>query len=100
MTDLPIRANVSSKEMKNLSRLSALTNIIVPHSSKIDIIENLYDMVETIQKICTKMNSYFGKKVGAAYLKINIIFIIYALPGDFYDSLRIHLPHNTTLLSH
>lgn len=53
-----------SKEMKHLSVSSSITNIVVvPHSTKADFIDSIYEIVEILQKICSKMNSYFGKKV-------------------------------------
>lgn len=52
-----------TKEMRDVSTLSALTNIIVPYSTKADFIDSIYEIVEILQKICSKMNLYFGKKV-------------------------------------
>lgn len=50
-----------SKEMKSLSTITNI--VVVPHSTKADFIESVYEIVEILQKICAKMNSYFGKKV-------------------------------------
>ncbi|KAL7017683.1 hypothetical protein ACKWTF_010482 [Chironomus riparius] len=53
---------LSSRESNNNMR-PILANIIIPCTTKADIIENIYDIVEIVQKICLQMNSYFGKKV-------------------------------------
>jgi hypothetical protein len=44
--------------------------VVVPHSTKVDFIESVYEIAEIFQSICSKMNSYFGKKV-----KINLKII-------------------------
>jgi hypothetical protein len=64
LIELPSKA-MPTKEMRdlNVSALGAITNIIVPYSTKADFIDSIYEIVEILQKICSKMNLYFGKKV-------------------------------------
>lgn len=56
MIELP---SAPMMQVKNLTRVSSSANI----ANSTDFVENIYEIVETIQKICSNMNSYFGKKV-------------------------------------
>lgn len=69
MIELPSNSSKLT-QTRNLAPTSICANIIIPSATKADIIENIYDVVEIIQKICTKMNSYFGKKVKKPYSTI------------------------------
>lgn len=56
--------NTKAIPLKEMNVTSGITNIVVvPHSTKADFIDSIYEIVEILQKICSKMNSYFGKKV-------------------------------------
>lgn len=57
------RKAIPTKEFKDSRRVSTLTNINLPSLDNAETIENIYDIVEKLQIICSKMNSYFGKKV-------------------------------------
>lgn len=50
------------KDFKNITRVSTMPNIVAPLKNS-EVIEQIYDIVEVLQEICTNMNSYFGKKV-------------------------------------
>ena len=45
------------------------------------VFENIYDVIETLQKICSNMNSYFGKKVTKQTNEIEKVFSFFTLTG-------------------
>lgn len=59
MIELPSTRSLSIKDGKNVVRVKAVSDI----DTSSECIDVIYDIVATVQIICTKMNSYFGKKV-------------------------------------
>lgn len=59
MIELP---SIQKKPVKNFTNVNTISSIITPYNS-IEVIENIHDIVEKLQHICSQINSYFGKKV-------------------------------------
>lgn len=63
MIELPkSNSPMSRKESKKIGQMNSL-NVIIPHAAVNDILDNIYEIIEILQKICSKMNSYFGNKL-------------------------------------
>lgn len=52
----------NQKPPRNISYVSTASNIYMPLDGT-EVIENVYNIMETLQKICSQINSYFGIKV-------------------------------------
>lgn len=72
MIELPTSSiAIPLKEMNVKSEVK----VVVPHSTKADFIESAYEIAEILQKICSKMNSYFGKKVRIKFSRYKLLLI-------------------------
>lgn len=94
MIELPPTSSLSLKD--GFTRVKAFTNIET-NSEGIDVI---YDIVATVQLVCAKMNSYFGKKVKIENSSFSDTKPYFQSAGDFHDLDRLHLPDRSTILSH
>jgi nanoRNase/pAp phosphatase (c-di-AMP/oligoRNAs hydrolase) len=62
MTELNIEESMLVKDKCKDIQLNLNSKVIVPSATILEILDSLYEIVEIIQRVCSKMNSYFGKK--------------------------------------
>lgn len=62
MIEIPTTPTLFIKESRKIKRINTLPYIVKPFDSEA-VVENIHEIVVELQKICSLMNSYFGKKV-------------------------------------
>ncbi|KAG5673017.1 hypothetical protein PVAND_003095 [Polypedilum vanderplanki] len=95
ITELNVEKSLNTKNSSEIRSLNILTAVIVPSTTISEILDNLYEVVEIIQKICSKMNSYFGKKViftvlsAFICLTVQLFYLINNIRNGFQTKLNI-----------
>jgi gustatory receptor len=71
MIEIPM-TDLLAKDFKNVMKLQTSAKDVLPIKAH-EVIDQIYDIVEILQEICSKLNSFFGKKVKGVldYLSTN-----------------------------
>ena len=77
------------KDYKNVANLDISHGNVLPMRT-FEVMEHIYDIIEILQEICAKLNSYFGKKVQCIklitlikednYENLNFLFKLFTVP--------------------